>query len=1129
MALYARAPNSWPMNEIKASNKNVTAKIRAWNLNKMFRVNNELVNSETGESFTIIDVKKVPVQGKGGKKSTSGAFANDFTLTLRYNGLRALYKPIQPNSVTIKRNASAGRLNFTVSWKLDKTNTKSSRMADSQTVQLNMDYGNGEVKASAANVRMNVTSYTFNLADSYTYPAGKGKALYAFKAYVRENNGKGSSSWAVAQYIMTPPPQPSLEVPRFDANTGIVSCVMKTTTPAGNNERYDTVIGTTVTTTLGTVRGHNANVVTRANQYTVAYDFAYRQALGYGDYARILFTAYNRGSRGNSGQSVREYYIAYPLEPKINSYSSATRDTDGKITFAISVPSNKEHPITGVRAQKLISVEYEKAEDIPGDANWVDFGPTDNGNVTAIAAQIADILPAAGMKTWVRLIVWYESRDVFFRYSSPIRLQSLEIPLPVATAGPAEIYDVSKVGEKVRVRMGWDDDDGNFTQVAWSVDRDSWISNKQPEMFAMRDDVWDEGSVVVGESSYQHHTTIYLSDLDMAQTYFIRARRLIQNSGDDPTNYSAWSDYASTLGQGTPFAGLVTLNPPAYIIYGEQARVSWSLEGELEQSRVVILALRESDPSYTDMKTLATVNGKATVADIPWKRIIDVLGTVTSGTKIKMMANVYAETYSMPSETCIVPVLTEPNLSIGVKETLTRQPIVIGIATSDTSVSTTCVLRAGKMTEARPDGMREQVEGDVVWSDVLKPDWKSISSYEPVDVDEARAAYESAVSEYESAASTRSTAWESAMSAMDAVADAWNAYVVLDDDDPSKEVALAAYEAAQATYVQRYQAYVAVDVSEEEEAMREAELDLSKAEAMAALTLDGMSHVATVELPTGLWLIDGNEYTVELSGMLEEYGLSAETQRKTIEVNWSHKAPEVPDYVWEVEPHDEEDSDGNRLVYAKIPIPVPPTSYSDDVCDVYRVSKDRTELIYEEANQGEEIRDMYAPFGMRETYIVETRTADGSRDWFELPYVLRTYDVTDEMAMRIDWPNGYVEIERGLTLSDSYAKDFELRKHLDGSMAGYWNKGIERTSSYSGCIIRGYDEELDRKLRELARYDGPCFIRTSDSGAFEADIQLDGIDESNKTARVDVSMSITEVDLTAEYMASAVVKEGQND
>jgi hypothetical protein len=204
-----------------------------------------------------------------------------------------------------------------------------------------------------------------------------------------------------------------------------------------------------------------------------------------------------------------------------------------------------------------------------------------------------------------------------------------------------------------------------------------------------------------------------------------------------------------------------------------------------------------------------------------------------------------------------------------------------------------------------------------------------------------------------------------------------------------------------------------------------------------------------------------------------------------------------------------------------------------DVYDVYRVVNGKPVLIADGISQNSSVDDQYAPYGgMTTAYRVATRTRARSLSWYDFPYEHSRRIVTDDRMLRIDWDGKYVELTHCITNSDSYQKDFEATKHLDGSVAGHWNAGAMRTASFSATVIDVYEAETLDLLRDLAAYDGPCFVRTSDGIAYEADVEVGDISESYGKASINVSFSASEVELTSEFKPErqfTLVTHGYND
>ena len=156
--------------------------------------------------------------------------------------------------------------------------------------------------------------------------------------------------------------------------------------------------------------------------------------------------------------------------------------------------------------------------------------------------------------------------------------------------------------------------------------------------------------------------------------------------------------------------------------------------------------------------------------------------------------------------------------------------------------------------------------------------------------------------------------------------------------------------------------------------------------------------------------------------------------------------------------------------------------------------------------------DEYAPFGDALTlyYRIATRTIDGDVAFTDIEYV------ADGSAMRFDWAGGSLELPYNISIGDSYKKDVNFRKHMGGSIDGYWNSNIERKGSLSSDLVRLDQQEDVVMARQLAHYAGPVFVRTPDGSAYEADVQV--TDMSTTGTLEAIAIDATEIGLTQEFI-----------
>lgn len=274
-----------------------------------------------------------------------------------------------------------------------------------------------------------------------------------------------------------------------------------------------------------------------------------------------------------------------------------------------------------------------------------------------------------------------------------------------------------------------------------------------------------------------------------------------------------------------------------------------------------------------------------------------------------------------------------------------------------------------------------------------------------------------------------------------------------------------------------------------------------------AWTADDDAYAATVTLPAGLDLRDGASYAVAVTLVDGSTGLSTELPAAGFTVAWSHQA---------VAPAATVTVDG---LTATIATTAPDGAAETDVCDVWRWTPDGGYLIAEGRAFGEDVVDGFAPYCEREGdwtpfYRVVTRTVDGDVDYVDAEYDLRSD------LMRVDWGDGRgVSLAYELSASDSWSKAFEAVEHLDGTVGGSWARGVRRTSSVSGAMVRTTSAEDAALLRELAQHVGPAFVRLNNGSAFMAHVEVSSLSWAASTYRLSAKLSARELTLTGAYMA----------
>lgn len=238
-------------------------------------------------------------------------------------------------------------------------------------------------------------------------------------------------------------------------------------------------------------------------------------------------------------------------------------------------------------------------------------------------------------------------------------------------------------------------------------------------------------------------------------------------------------------------------------------------------------------------------------------------------------------------------------------------------------------------------------------------------------------------------------------------------------------------------------------------------------------------------------------------------GLYSEQVSQEFSVNWSHQAILAGIRTW-IQTYPDDKTVTIHLFGAE-------GMTEDDVADIYRSTPDGYQRIATGIPFGIDVIDRFAPYsndGMLE-YRIQTRTADGDTDWVDIPYKIYGY------AVRFDWGSeDYLELPYNLGIDDSYAKDAEIRRHLDGGNGLYFNPGVEREISLSAATIKRGDPDIYERLRALGRFNGPVYVRLPNGCAFQANVTVDGINRPYDALVSDISIRIQEVSTTSVFMVS---------
>ena len=282
----------------------------------------------------------------------------------------------------------------------------------------------------------------------------------------------------------------------------------------------------------------------------------------------------------------------------------------------------------------------------------------------------------------------------------------------------------------------------------------------------------------------------------------------------------------------------------------------------------------------------------------------------------------------------------------------------------------------------------------------------------------------------------------------------------------------------------------------------ESEVNGYEGETIAIATQNGEAQITfTLDDLIGS-LDDGATYRI-VASVRDGLGQSAEASLE-FEVDWTHQAL-IPEVEFEV--------DDRSLITLITPI-APVGALLTDVCDIYRLSVDKPELIFAGAEFGTTYVDPFPALGEFGGHRIVFRTENG--DYITADNHIAWADTDDQLPNDfsiIDFGGGSIRINRNLDISNSWEKDFTETQYLGGAVQGDWNPAVGRKATVNTVSITLMDQETIRAMRRLATYPGICHVRTSDGSSYKATIDVSE-DYKHDTGRyiAEYTLTITRVD-----------------
>ena len=936
----------------------------------------------------------------------------------------------------------------------------------------------------------------FKCTDKKTYKRSKdfypikNVALRYITAKVRTYNSKGRGEWVTATCKFDKPRNPNIESIEQVGDTGMVRVKVSHNKGLDWKEVWNTQVVMKVysskdkkylsylnyTDVIGT------NVDNKTFELVDVYS---RMRQSYDDYYSVDVSATTRGLWGNSDTVKRNIYVSWPYKPKITSVNAKKLDQkaidddrigqeylNSKVTIGIQTDLRTDaqkkkgvknaHPTTGVKLQKLVNVDYEREFDIPGDADWEDCGAVDNGGCTALSSTVAELQPERGKKTWVRVKSWNQIEDIFYRYSDVKRLTTLERAPRSASEAKIKVLNTQSGddGKSAVIDVAWTNDEATGTEISWSENKNAWRSTDDPETYRV---TYDDGSRTFGNTTYSHSARINIANLTEGTTYYVRARRYYIDD-DDNESFGAYFP-ADTTVDGLKVCDSVPVIPvtsPSSVVLNAPSFV-------IRGASIPLNWTFDSEAEQTE-----------------WELI--------TGTAVELTKTVDGNTVTYTRIDEEDRTTTDPSTG----RTVTTAAKVIHLAGGVDSMGS-CVLPYNEHLEQIVNPPGETPDDEIPLAVRVRTGGEFVTS----DAVMVRLADPPVLT----------------VSAADLTAQPLS--VSLTCNVPASITLVATSQYIAGEYAGGFMAQTFGDTIWSTVTIPTVEYDDEDNVINPGWVYDDNDELyhATIVATTGLDFLDGGRYTITAKATDTTTSLVSKEVTCEFDVDYARKAPSPSEDIMVV-PYDTIDAtSGLRTRGCEIVLATPTDGISTDLYDVYRVTADGPQLCARSVPTDATVNDRFAPYGKEGdlSYRVSCRTVDGCEEWLDYKYELSGHD------MRIDFGDEYVELPYNLKAEDNYEKDFEARRHLDGSIDGYWNEGAKRTASLSTDLIRIKEEEKARAIRRLARHCGPTFLRLGDGTAYQADVQVHGLGREATSSAISVSISATEVGLTDDCMAEVNV------
>jgi len=238
---------------------------------------------------------------------------------------------------------------------------------------------------------------------------------------------------------------------------------------------------------------------------------------------------------------------------------------------------------------------------------------------------------------------------------------------------------------------------------------------------------------------------------------------------------------------------------------------------------------------------------------------------------------------------------------------------------------------------------------------------------------------------------------------------------------------------------------------------------------------------------------DGGEY--RLTAIVQDsVGQKAESYLDFV-VEWDHQA-ETPTASVSLEGYT-----------AKVKAIAPNSYESGDTVDIYRLSADKPELIVKGGDFDTFYIDPYPAANGGYRFVDITVNGDYTNEtgiaWVDVPNNLTLKEVV------IDFDDQQLGIPYNLEITNTWEKDFQQTKYLNGHVVGDWNAATSKTASINTILLK--NDARIATIKALAAWSGICHVRTPDGSSYSANVMVTEM-ASYSTSAVSYTFNITRVD-----------------